>query len=262
MHFTILTTRRDPMTTSNQYSHADLHTHIMPGVDDGARDLPQALELVRMAYADGTRHLFLTPHYRGRYRRNGPDRLREGLTQLRRVVAEELPEMRLYLGNEIHWETDAPEALEAGQILSLNGSGYCLLEFHSAALRSQVITGVAEMVRYGYTPIIAHAERYEIFRRDRTLTGEVLAMGALIQLNADSILGGNGWGVKRFCKDLLKKRQVHFVGSDAHDALSRPPVLSACRKAVARKYGEAYARRLFLDNARAVIENIMLDEGD
>lgn len=250
------------MTKIDNYGHADLHTHILPGVDDGARDLEQTMELVRMAYADGTRHLFLTPHYRGRYRRNGPDRLREVFSDVQAVVSEQLPDMHLYLGNEIHWESDAPDDLEAGQILSLHDSGYCLLEFHSAALRSQVMTGVAEMVRYGYTPIIAHAERYEIFRRDRDLTEEVLAMGALIQLNADSILGSNGWGVKRFCHSLLKKHQVHFVASDAHDARNRPPLLAACRKSVAGKYGEAYARRLFADNARAVIQNIMLDEGE
>lgn len=262
MHFTILTIRRDPMTTSNQYGHADLHTHILPGVDDGARELEQAMVLVRMAYADGTRHLFLTPHYRGKYRRNGPQRLRAGFAALQQLVSQQMPDMNLYLGNEIHWEADAPDQLDAGQVLSLHDSGYCLLEFHSAALRSQVLTGVAEMVRYGYTPIIAHAERYEVFRRDRTLTEEVLAMGALIQLNADSILGGNGWGVKRFCHSLLKKHQVHFVASDAHDAADRPPLLSACIKAVAKKYGQEYTRRLFLDNARAVIENIMLDEGE
>lgn len=250
------------MTTINNYGHADLHTHILPGVDDGARDLDQALELVRMAYADGTRHLFLTPHYRGRYRRNGPDHLRQVYADLQAAVSEQLPDMHLYLGNEIHWQSDAPEQLEVGQILSLHDSGYCLLEFHSAALRSQVLTGVAEIARYGYTPIIAHAERYEVFRRDRTLTDEVLAMGALIQLNADSILGGSGWGVKRFCHGLLKKRQVHFVASDAHDAGYRTPVLSACRKVVAKKYGQAYACRIFADNARAVIENTMLDEGD
>lgn len=250
------------MTISNHDGHADLHTHILPGVDDGARDLDQAMILIRMAYADGTRHLFLTPHYRGKYRRNGPDRLRGDFAALQALVRRQLPDMHLYLGNEIHWESAAPDALEAGQALCLHDSSYCLLEFHSAALRSQVLTGVAEMVRYGYTPIIAHAERYEVFRRDRTLTEEVLAMGALIQLNADSIMGGSGWGVKRFCRSLLKKRQVHFVASDAHDPADRPPLLSACRRFVARKYSDDYARRIFRDNAQAVIKNIMVDEGE
>lgn len=238
--------------------YTDIHTHILPGVDDGAKTLADALELVRMAYQNGTRTIILTPHYRGRYKKNAPEFLGEIFAILKRAVARELPDMKLYLGNEIYYELEAPEKLEAGRAMTINNSRYCLLEFSPASLRSQVVKGVSEMVRCGYTPIIAHAERYDIFRKDKALTDEVLDMGALIQLNADSIMGKHGLGVASFCGRLLKERKAHFIATDAHDAQKRPPLLRDCWWKVYKKYGMEYAARVFYENAQAVIDNKML----
>lgn len=235
--------------------YVDIHTHILPGVDDGARDMSQALALVRMAYKNGTRTIFLTPHYRGRYKKNDPRWLREEFDFFCQMVEQEMPSMKLLLGNEIYFEQEAPERLAAKRILAMNDSSYCLLEFQPGSLRSQVITGVSEMVRFGYTPIIAHAERYSIFRKDKTLTDEVLEMGALIQLNADSIMGKQGFGVTRFCRKLLKEQKAHFVASDAHDGATRPPLLRECWWKVYKLCGRDYAIKLFHDNAQMIIMN-------
>lgn len=234
---------------------ADLHTHILPGVDDGAANLRDARELVRMAWANGTRTLFLTPHYRGIYRKNTPSDLREIFCAFSQVVREEFPDMRLYLGNEVHYESAAPSKMAEGRVLSLNNSDYVLLEFSTVSLRSQVITGVAETLRHGFTPIIAHAERYEAFRSEIALADEVLDMGALIQLNANSVMGAQGFSTKHFCHRLLKEGKVHFIASDAHDAKTRPPLLRDCYLAVRKKYGAEYAAELFFDNVETVIEN-------
>lgn len=234
---------------------ADIHTHILPGVDDGAQDMPQALALLRMAYEDGTRSVFLTPHYRGQYKQNSPAWLREVFSMFCQMAQQELPDIKLYLGNEVYFEQEAPARLAAGQILPMNNSRYCLLEFHAGALRSQIITGVSEMLCGGFTPIIAHAERYSIFVQDRTLVDEVLDMGALIQLNADSVMNGHGRAVSMFCQRLLKERKAHFIATDAHDASKRPPLLQECFRKVCKKYGQEYAAGLFYENARAVAEN-------
>ena len=233
----------------------DIHTHILPGVDDGAEAMPAALELIRMAWEDGTRGIFLTPHYRGRYRKNTPDWLRETFQMLCEMVGERYPDMRLYLGSEISYQTDAPEKLAHGQILSMNDSQYGLLEFKTTSFRSQITTGISAMLDYGITPIIAHAERYEIFRKSPDLADEVLDMGALIQLNADSIMGTQGFEVKRYCHQLLRSGKVHFVASDAHDVRTRPPQLWACWQRISKKYGVEYANALFSGNAQAVINN-------
>ena len=233
----------------------DLHTHVLPGVDDGAKNTDEAMELVRMAFQNGTRTMFLTPHYRGVFKKNKPDHLREVFSLFCRQAEQAFPGMKLCLGNEVYFETEAPGKLLAGEILSLCDSQYALLEFRSASLRSQIITGVSETIRHGFTPIIAHIERYDIFCKDPTLVDEVLDMGALLQLNADSVLGSNGFGVKRFCHKVLKEQKIHFIASDAHDALKRPPLLRECFLKVHKKYGGEYAHSLFYDNAQAVIEN-------
>lgn len=245
-----LTAQKDPAG-----GFADIHTHILPGADDGAQDISQALALVRMAHENGTRAIFLTPHYRGQFRQKDPAGLQERFSALCHAVAQEMPDMKLYLGQEIYFEQEAPERLAAQQILSMNGSRYCLIEFGAKSMRSQIVRGVSEMRGCGFIPIIAHAERYDVFRRDESLTDEVLDMGALIQLNADSVLNKQGWAVSRFCKHLLKARKAHFIATDAHDAHKRPPLLRGCWKRVCREYGTEYAAELFYENARSVAEN-------
>lgn len=233
----------------------DIHTHILPQVDDGARDIAEAEKMIRMAWEDGTRALFLTPHYRGKYKKNPPAWLRENFDLLQRQIREALPEMRLYLGSELHYEKDAPEKLQEGRILSLNGSNYVLLEFGSSSLRSQVLSAVSEITCCGYTPVIAHAERYPVFRTDPSLADDVLDMGALIQLNAESILGTQGFRIRHYCHTLLRQGKVHFIASDSHHTDWRPPMLSKCWKKVSKKYGQEYASRLFRQNALAILEN-------
>lgn len=233
----------------------DIHTHILPEVDDGAKNSTEALRLLRLAWDNGTRTLFLTPHYRGKYKKNTPEILRQAFNRLQEMADAELPGMRLYLGQEISYENDAPEAMHSGKVLTIHGSRYALLEFCTNSLRSQLITGVSETVRCGFVPIVAHIERYDISRTDPTLADELLHMGALLQLNADSVLGENGFSVKRFCHRLLAEQKVHFIASDAHDVAHRPPLLRQCFLAIHKKYGKEYAARLFYENAQAVIEN-------
>ncbi len=235
--------------------YTDIHTHILPGVDDGAQDASEALQLVQMAYQNGTRTIVFTPHYRGKFKNNKPEWLHEVFEVFARMVHEHYPDMNLYLANEVYYEQEVPQMLEAGRAMTINHTSYCLLEFKTDTLRSQIITGVSEVIRYGFTPVIAHAERYNIFRKDKTITDEVLDMGALIQLNADSVMGKHGLGVKHFCDKLLKMQKAHFIASDAHDAVHRPPLLRECWWKVYKKYGPQYASQLFYDNAQAVIEN-------
>ena len=237
---------------------SDIHTHILPGVDDGAEDIQKALDMIRMAYNDGTRTLFLTPHYKGGYKEYDAAKIREMFDNIRCEALIGFPEMRLYLGSEILYQGETPERLLNKEILTMAESHYVLLEFREQTSRSRMVTGVSEVIRYGYTPIIAHVERYGVCRRDDSLIGELLDMGALLQINAGSILGKHGFGVKRFCKRLLKAQCVHFVASDAHDCNKRPPLLKQCFLYVCKKYDSEYTRRVFEDNARAVIENKMV----
>ena len=233
----------------------DIHTHILPGVDDGAKTVQDAMALLRLAWEHGTRVLVLTPHYRGRFKKNSHALLQERFMELKAQVDVDLPGLDLYLGQEIYYEVDAPGDLTAGKLLRLNNSAYVLLEFRPNTPRNQIIHGINEVTLSGFVPIIAHAERYAAFREDAGLADEVLEMGALIQLNADSVLGKHGFSVRRCCHRLLKHKKVHFIASDAHDTTHRTPVLRACFLEIHKKYGQAYAAKLFEENPLAVINN-------
>lgn len=236
----------------------DIHTHVLPGADDGAQDVAEALKLVRMAWGNGTRTMFFTPHYRGRFKNTPPMWHRENFDIFCQLVHSELPDMRLFLGNEIHYEADVSEKLFQGDIMTLNNSRYVLLEFSPASRHSQIVRGVSEILGCGFIPIIAHAERYDGFQSSPTIAREVTGMGALIQLNADSIMGKCGYQTKNLCHNLLKDECVHFIASDAHDITKRPPLLRDCFLTIRKKYAEEYAARVFYENAQAVIENRMV----
>ncbi len=231
----------------------DIHTHMLPGVDDGAPDLEHAMELLRMAWEDGTGAVILTPHYRGRYRKNTPEQLRQAFDGLQQSVKKELPEMELFLGSEAGIERELTEKLLNRQVLSLNGGNYVLLEFHSDCTSKHVVEGILELLNCGYIPVIAHAERYDAFCNNKHLADEVIRLGALIQINAGSITGSAGFATKCCCARLLKKRNVHFIASDAHDTHERTPLLSQCYRRICKKYGEEYGAALFWENARAML---------
>ncbi len=232
----------------------DIHTHILPGVDDGAQNMQEALSLCRLAWDSGTRAMILTPHYRGIYKPS-PEILQAAFRNFQQTLKKELPKMNLYLGCEVRFVDDIGQKLESGNIHCMADSRYVLLEFAPTAFRPQIISGIIQCLSVGKVPIIAHAERYNTFRNDPTLVDDVLKMGAYIQLNADSVMGKHGFFVKRFCHKLLKAEKVHFIASDAHDLKYRPPKLIRCYHRICKKYGETYAKRLFWRNPRAITEN-------
>lgn len=228
----------------------DIHCHLLPGVDDGAGSMDDAVALLKMAWEDGTGTLVLTPHYRGHYRRNTPQQLRETFAAL----CAQAPEgMELYLGCEVGYEPEVWEKLTEGRVLTIHGGRYVLLELSVGVTGPQAVQAVREIAECGFVPIIAHIERYPVFQRDKALVGAVLDQGALVQINADSIMGRWGFGAKRFCRWLLARRLAHFVASDSHDAQERPPKLAACYRYICEKYGEDYAAALFWNNARVVL---------
>ena len=231
----------------------DIHSHILPGVDDGAVNMEQALDMIEMAYQDGSAAMVLTPHHRGPYRDRTPEQLRAVFDELRQQTAQRCPRMELYLGSEAAWEWELPEQLCNEEVLTMGGTDYVLLEFRPSASRSRVINGVLEVLNSGFVPIIAHVELCDCFYKDPALVSELIGYGAKVQLDADSIMGRHGRRVKGFCHRMLKHGQVHFVASDAHDCTERPPLLGECFRRVCKKYGQERAAELFWANARAVL---------
>ena len=233
----------------------DIHCHIMPGVDDGSPDMATSLEMLRIAEKNGITHMVLTPHHKPMHHNVSPE---HNVLYRKRLQEEEEKagiKVKLFSGNEIYYSDETFDELTEGRICSLAGSDYVLVEFHPTNPYKSIQNALYRVQSAGYTPILAHIERYSDMVSHISYAEDLIKMGCLIQVNASSIMGKYGMGIKSYTKKLLKEELVHFVASDAHDTRSRSPKLLDCRKYVESRFGEDYADRLFCVNPANVIRN-------
>ena len=239
----------------------DLHCHILPGVDDGPSERAEALAICHRAAADGCTAMVATPHLRHRRWWND-DRvaLELALADLRRELEGAI---ELFSGGEIalHGESyeEMLESLPGGNLLSLAGSHYLLLELDWKGLGPDPAEVVYEMRLKGYHSIIAHPERVDWLMEHPTLLGELENEGALFQVTAASITGDLGRGPQRAVQQLFDAGRVHFVASDAHGVDRRPPGLAAARRRVVETWGAEAAEAIFEHHPAAVLADRPLE---
>lgn len=233
----------------------DIHAHVLPGVDDGARDLDHSLDMLRFMYDEGIRNVIATPHYHGGYVECGIEVLKDRLEILKRHAAkdEKASKLKLYLGCEIYYYPSVVDWLDAGKVSTMAGSDCVLLEFGFTDDARSIYDGVSSVVNAGYIPIVAHVERYDEIARDIKAAEELIHRGAYIQINSEAIRGS--FRERSFAKKLLKNHMVHFVASDAHGVRHRRPELQDMANHIYKHYGEDYCRELFHDNPAKVINN-------
>lgn len=236
----------------------DLHNHTLPGVDDGADSWETAMAMLELAYRDGTRQIILTPHTTPDPHSASSEAIEAAFQQLQAQAKPRFPDLTLHLGGEVLYSSDLEQREAFPQLPRMAGSSYVLLEFLPSVSRRQLFNGVDVLLRWGYIPILAHTERYACLRTSVDTAAQLANAGALLQINADSVMGNWGRRVKWFCAALLRNRLAQFVASDAHGVTYRKPMLSACAATVARKYGQAYAQQLFRENPKNVIENCQM----
>ncbi len=235
----------------------DIHSHILPAVDDGAVDFDTAAEMCRLAALDGCTAILATPHQRTPSWWNCEgETLCSTLEALQSAVGAT---PRLYLGAEVRIDPRLLSALaepDLGGTLALAGSTYLLLEFDRRGLRGLDAEGLAQELRLeGWRPIFAHPEFVPELAQDLDLMRRLVQAGALFQVTAMSLTGDFGRRPRVLAESMVEADLIHFAASDAHDISRRPPGLSRAHRHLAGKYGEALARRLTSENPRAVIEN-------
>jgi len=234
----------------------DLHTHVLPGIDDGADDLAAAVAMCRAAAADGCETLFATPHQRTEHWDNGDLEL---LAELRRQVEEAAGgSPRIAAGAEIRVGSSLLDDLAdptANGLQPLADSKYLLLELSRYVPPPDPVGLTHELIVAGWTPIYAHPELIPYLARDPGLLHDLAAAGALFQVTAASVTGEMGRDTRTLCRRMLDDDLVHFVASDAHGVTWRPPGLAAVRRAIAARWGEETADRVTRGNPRAVLED-------
>ena len=200
----------------------DLHTHVLPGLDDGPETLEGSLAIARAAFAAGTRTLVATPHINRAYDID-PPRVAEAAQLLRKELAREGVELELLTGGEISTDVCRDSVPRSSNALRLGKGPYLLIE---APLTSGAwqLTEIVERLRGdGYGVLLAHPERCRGFHRDPALLRGLVARGALCSITAGALSGQFGRTVNRFALELLREGLVHDVASDTHDVHRRPP---------------------------------------
>ena len=210
----------------------DIHSHILPGVDDGAKSWDIAVEMCRMAAADGITHIVATPHANDRYPYDR-DFLEATLLQLRERVG---PAPELSLGCDFHLSYDSlQDVLAAPERYTINGSRYLLVELSDFSIPTQVADCFLKLGDRGVTAVITHPERNAILRQTPQRVLEWAELGCVIQVTANALTGFWGSGVARTAVWLLEREAVHVLATDAHDAQHRIPILSQARDLVLQR---------------------------
>lgn len=234
----------------------DIHCHIVPSVDDGAESREEAAELLRMEYAQGVRSIIVTPHYRAGMFESSPEQVQKQFRILKEEAGRIDRDLKIYLGSEFHVNMEMVEMLKKGRASTMAGSRYILAEFSGGAQISYMRERLYSLQLHGFKPIVAHIERCEFIRKHVDSVEELVNMGVLIQINADSVLGKEGFGSRRFCNKLLKSDLVHFIGSDCHGTTRRIPRIGEAYRYVLKKFGRTYAEEIFIHNPQMILEDI------
>lgn len=228
----------------------DIHTHILPGIDDGARDWDMCLEMIDRAWDGGIRRIIATPHYLPwQKKKTNPLQIVRLCVEVQRRVRTELGyEIKIYPGQEIYYHVDMIEEIRRGEILTMAGTRHILVEFPIDISAQQLKQAVRHICESRYIPILAHIERYECLRTNETLE-EAAELGALFQINIKSLQGGMLNQTTRWCKHQLQERKIDFLASDMHNLSSRPPTSYKMLDWVGKKLDREYQRDILLRNA-------------
>ena len=234
----------------------DLHTHVIPGVDDGAPDLESALAALGALLSDGVTTVAATPHLNASDL-NGARRARAdaGWRQLVGAAEAGLPGLELYRGYEIQLDVPELDLNDAG--LRLAGSRFVLVEFQAFTVPERSADALARIGEQGYVPIVAHPERYWGYDRRYSVVPEWRAAGALLQVNGGSLLGEYGEHVRAVTHCFLSQGWVDILASDNHARPSRSPSLRSVWNVLVRRGLEQEARLLLATNPERILRDEM-----
>ncbi len=231
----------------------DIHTHIVPEIDDGARNLEMSIEIMRTAYAQGTRNIVCSSHNWGNM-----EMYAEKLEELRRHAKEENIDIKFYPGCEIGCDYPLVEKiitdLDSGRIPTINRTSYTLVEFYPHAHADNILKCVKYIQAHGYKTIIAHMERYADLFAEAKWIPLLQEMGCLIQINAYSIQDTTDLQTKAFARQLLKEERVTFIGSDAHRTDHRPYMIENGIEYIYQHCDGKYAKDICYKNAERILK--------
>lgn len=231
----------------------DIHSHILPGVDDGAKTLTDSVEIIRELAASGVTDIVATPHFVVETNYTSPKKTNTAiLEKLREVLADEGVDVRIFLGNEIYIDPSIESLIREGTLSTMAGGKYMLVELPIDIEYSNYYDILFSLVETGYKVILAHPERYAIMQKDYDLLLELHDIGVRFQCNLGSVIGQYGKEPKNLVKRLIKERLVFAFGSDIHYCHGASYWLKAQKK-LAKYYTKKELKDVLISNSYRIL---------
>lgn len=263
----------------------DLHAHVLPRLDDGAKSLEESVEMCRISYKDGVRTIVATPHILpGVYKNSRPTILAKtqelneaikkfgvgsspactkrsgegrefGVQDPDASTHPRIDSLRILPGADVHFSPNLLQLCENGEVVTVNDEGrYLMVEFDFMNLPYQGEEVLFQLIARGIIPVITHPERNLEIARSPKRYYQMIKMGCLGQVTAMSLTGEFGPEVKRGADQLLTLRLVHFIASDTHSVDERPPLLSPAVREAEKMIGREEAQKMVTEYPRALLE--------
>lgn len=232
----------------------DIHSHLLPGVDDGASSIDESVKMIEIYIENGYDGAILTPHFRDKYRKNKSE-LEIAFNELKNELRLRHIEFELYLGNEIYADECTVKNVKSGNICTMANSRYVLLEFPFHSEPAYANDLIFELRAGGYIPIVAHVERYSYIHRNVKILYGWIENGALVQVNIDSFCRSKNEQTYKAAVHLLKSNVIDFIATDSHSSTWRSPNVKDTLEMLLKIKGEIWFEKVIVNNPQKILRD-------
>ena len=233
----------------------DIHSHILPNIDDGARSIEETFNLIKEAQKAGFEAIISTSHYMENYYETDVPEREVWVKAICENLQTKNIETNLYLGNEIYFSDNIIELLEQRKASTINDTSYVLFELPLNAEPMNLYDVVYEMLQYKLVPILAHPERYSYVQKDPDLIYDLIEKGVLMQANYGSIIGQYGEKAQIIVRKFFENNMVHFLGSDVHRPNTIYPKIPQILREIESIIGSEKLEELTTKNPKLLLNN-------
>jgi protein-tyrosine phosphatase len=230
----------------------DIHSHILPGIDDGAQTIEDSIEMAKTAVNEGITSIIATPHHKNNQFNNLKSSILTKVNELNTVLKQENIPLTVLPGQEVRIYGEVIEDYYKEEILTLNHTKYLFIEFPSSSVPRYAERLLYELQTEGIIPIIVHPERNKELQQKPELLYNLVKNGSLTQVTASSVAGYFGKNVKKFSEQLIEHNLTHFLASDAHNIHNRDFKMVEALEVIEEKFGLEYIY-LFKENAEFLV---------
>ena len=240
----------------------DMHSHILPNIDDGSKSVEETFKLIKEAKKAGFKGIISTSHYmEGYYETNNAER-EVWVNAIYEKLQEQNLDIRLYLGNEIYFSENIINLLKQGKASTINETSYVLFEMPLNAEPLNLYDVIYEMLQYKINPILAHPERYSFVQKEPELIYDLIQKGVYMQANYGSIIGQYGKKAQFIVKKFLENNMIHFLGSDVHRQNTVYPKIPTILQELEKLIGKQKLEELTTTNPKLVLQNQRIEVDD